>query len=723
MYLFSRSPSRTRRPVTMESLLWHSTTAEQAMALENGAKNPFLPGSLHSAEYFADLQRRREQYPMCSPEKRQEFLERYHSKRVTIVVGDRGCGKTTQLVQFILFDEWMNGKTVGCTQPSRSAALSAAAQVAKEMEVPLGGIVGCQTHIDDDERTSRDTRLKFLTDSFLLQKLIHPPGLPEYASSGCIVVDQAHERTLATDMVMAILKHVLRAREDLKVVIVSDTNAGLDKFTEFFETRNVFRAVEPADAIQIQYLRDPTPRACDTAVRVINMIVNSKPRGEILLFLTAVWEVREVCEILGQKVPALQVIPLGQASPWLETIQDSGPQKCFVATDLAEVGTKTPEITYVVDTGRSRQARYAPRVGMYSLMTVPISKSTAQLRTALVSRKQKGGICFRLYTKHVFNSICPPNIHLPIHASEMAREILILKCCGFHEISEFEFVDRPDPETNLRALGELRALGYIDGETNITQKGSIAACMPMVHPAWYNAFLEASQLGCLAEIVTIACLLSSQGDLFMRPHERRYDAEVKRRQFGHPKSDHLARLNAFCAYLRQRDSLSDNAELANWCQSSFIDLEVAEEARLMRDGLMPKVANLLLGNDQVPGMNLRDPEFSAKIRQSLAAGFCHKTAVQSNKDNGTYMTVHQNYPVVPEPDSCLVDMSWEWVIYHDIHYAGIQYMRCVTAIKPEWIMDLEHFQDHNLARKFDQVTLKNPDVKTSLDRARARRDS
>ncbi|RTE78361.1 hypothetical protein BHE90_007132 [Fusarium euwallaceae] len=720
MYLFSRSPPRPRRPVTMESLLWHSTTAEQAIALEDGAKKPFLPGSLHSAEYFADLQRRREQYPMCSPEKRQEFLDHYHSKKVTIVVGDRGCGKTTQLAQFILFDEWMNGKLVGCTQTHRSDALSAATQVAKEMQVPLGGIVGCQTHIDDDERSSKDTRLKFLTDSFLLQKLIHPPGLPEY---GCIVVDQAHERTLATDMVMAILKHVARAREDLKLVIVLDINAGIDTFTEFFETRNVFCAVEPAIAIQIQYLQDPTPQAFDTAVCVINMIVKSKPKGGILLFLTAEWEVREVCEILGRKTPTLQVIPLGRASPSLEELQDSGAQKCFVATDLVEVGTKIPEITYVVDTGRSRQTRYAPRVGMYNLMTVPISKPAAQLRAAMVSRKQKGGICYRLYTKHAFNSICPPNMHLPIHASEITREILILKCCGFHEISEFEFIDRPDPETVLRALGELRALGYIDGETNITWKGSLAACMPMVHPAWYNAFLEASQLGCLAEIVTIACLLSSQGDLFMRPHERRYDADVKRRQFGHPESDHLARLNAFCAYLRQRDSPCSESGPADWCQSSAIDLEVAEAARLMRDGLMPKVANLLLGNDQVPAMDPRDPGFSEKIRQSLAAGFCHKTAIRSNKGDGTYKTVHQNHPVAPEPDSCLVDMEWEWVIYHDIHYAGIQYMRCVTAINPEWIIDLEHFQDHNLARKFDQVTLRNPDVKASLDRARAEIDS
>ncbi|KAI8686120.1 Helicase ATP-binding domain-containing protein [Fusarium keratoplasticum] len=703
----------------MESMLWGLTTAEQAMALEDAAKNPFLPGNLHSADYFADLKRRREQYPMCSPEKRQEFLERFHSReKVTIVVGDAGCGKTTQLVQFILFDEWMHSKIVGCTQPRGSAASSAAAQVASEMELPLGGIVGCQTHTDDSDRSGEDTRLKFLTDSFLLQELMRDPGLDEY---GCIVVDQAHERTLATDMMMALLKHAARAREDLRVVIVSDVNASLDKFTKFFDTSNVFRAAERANAIQIRYLQEETPEALATACSLIRMIARSKPKGNILLFLTSDREVRGACERLGRDVPTLQAIPLCQAPSSLEALQDSGAQKCFITTSLAEVSVKIPEITYVIDKGRCRQVRYNPRVGMYILMTVPIPKPAAQLRAAQVSRRQQGGICYRLYSKHTFDRICPPNNHLAIHASEMTREVLVLKCCGYHKISEFNFVDRPHAETMLRALAELRALGYIDGDTNLTQNGATAACMPVpIHPAWYNAFLEAKVLGCMSEIVTIACLLSSQEDLFVRPYEQRYNVDVKRQYFSHPDSDHLARLNAFLAYLRRRDIFSDEEELANWCQSRAISLEVAEEARLMRDGLMTKVSQHMLDGGPVLTLDPRDPEFSAKVRQCLAAGFCHKTAILSSKGDGIYKTVHENYPVALEPDSCLIGMSWEWVIYHRIRYAGIQYMHCITAIDPEWIMKRQHFQDHNLARKYDQVTLRNPDVKASLDRARAK---
>ena len=151
-------------------------------------------------------------------------------------------------------------------------------------------------------------------------------------------------------MVMALLKHAARAREDLRVVIVSDVNASLDKFTKFFDTSNVFRAAERANAIQIRYLQEETPEALATACSLIRMIARSKPKGNILLFLTSDREVRGACERLGRDVPTLQAIPLCQAPSSLEALQDSEAQKCFITTSLAEVSVKIPEITYVIGT-------------------------------------------------------------------------------------------------------------------------------------------------------------------------------------------------------------------------------------------------------------------------------------------------------------------------------------------------------------------------------------
>lgn len=149
-------------------------------------------------------------------------------------------------------------------------------------------------------------------------------------------------------MLMALLKNATRARDDLKVVIVLDVDTNLDKFTKFFGTRNVFHAGDRASAIQIRYLEEETPDALATACSLIQMIVRSKPRGNILLFLTSDREVWGACERLSRDVHALQVIPLGQAPSSLEALQDPGRQKCFIATSSAEVSVEIPEITYVI---------------------------------------------------------------------------------------------------------------------------------------------------------------------------------------------------------------------------------------------------------------------------------------------------------------------------------------------------------------------------------------
>ncbi|RSL64836.1 hypothetical protein CEP53_003915 [Fusarium sp. AF-6] len=182
----------------------------------------------------------------------------------------------------------------------------------------------------------------------------------------------------------------------------------------------------------------------------------------------------------------------------------------------------------------------------------------------------------------------------------------------------------------------------------------------------------------------------------MRPHAQRYAADVIRQQYSDAKSDHLARLNAFHIYIHRRiESAGDEDKLARWCRMSFIGPKVAEQARKMRNSMMVSVSKRMLNNELVPALEPSDPDFGLKIRQSLAVGFYHKAAHVDRRD--TYKTVHDNQPVMPEPDSCLVGEKYEW--------------------------DLEHFQDRNLVYKFNGTTLKNPYVKASLDRARATRAS
>ncbi|RSL69138.1 hypothetical protein CEP54_002468 [Fusarium duplospermum] len=296
-------------------------------------KTLFLADTQHSTAYFASLRSRRAQFPVCSPEKRQEFLNCYHSRQVTIAVGDTGCGKTTQLLQLLLFDEWSSQLVVGCTQPRKIAVSSVAARVASEMEVPLGGVMGYQFR--DENTSTANTRLKFLTDDLLLQQLRLSRGLREYA---CIVVDETHERTGSTDMTLALLKHVMEYGDDFKVMVMSAT-VNVEKFTQYFNTQNVFRAPGQACAVQIQYLKEATPNYLTCVYRLVEMIVKNKPKGDILLFLTTTREVEETCAMIRRRVPGLRVLPLYsalQSEAQSQAMGKSKFQQCIISANVAE---------------------------------------------------------------------------------------------------------------------------------------------------------------------------------------------------------------------------------------------------------------------------------------------------------------------------------------------------------------------------------------------------
>ncbi|RMJ09654.1 hypothetical protein CDV36_010740 [Fusarium kuroshium] len=229
-------------------------------------------------------------------------------------------------------------------------------------------------------------------------------------------------------------------------------------------------------------------------------------------------------------------------------------------------------------------------------------------------------------------------------------EVLILKSCDFHKISEVNFVDAPHVETVLRAVYKLRALEYIDADAKLTKNGPMAVGMP----------------------VDPACL---QDDIIMRPHAQRYAADVIRQQYSYAKSDHLTRLNAFHIYVHRRiESAGDEDKLARWCRMSFINPKVAEQARKMRNSMMASVSKRTPNNEPVLALEPSDPNSGSKIRQSLAAGFYHKAAHVDRR--GTYKTVHDNQPAMPEPDSCLVGEKYEWVICDRIYFSRVQYMRC-----------------------------------------------
>ncbi|PTB75859.1 P-loop containing nucleoside triphosphate hydrolase protein [Trichoderma longibrachiatum ATCC 18648] len=440
------------------------TTAQQAAKAEDSDTNPFT-GRPHSQKYFQILQTRRD---LPVHKQRQEFLDKYHSTQILVFVGETGSGKTTQIPQYVVYDELphLTGKLIACTQPRRVAAMSVAQRVADELDVNLGEEVGYSIRFED--RTSPKTMLKYMTDGMLLREAMHDHEMSRYS---CIILDEAHERTLATDILMALLKQVAERRPDLKIIIMSAT-LDAQKFQKYFNDAPLLAVPGRTHPVEIFYTPEPERDYVEAAIRTVLQIHASEPEGDILLFLTGEDEIEDACRKIGleaeeliREVDAgpLAIYPLYGTLPphQQQRIFDKAPgplrkggrpgRKCIVSTNIAETSLTIDGIVYVVDPGFSKQKIYNPRIRVESLLVSPISKASAQQRAGRAGRT-KPGKCFRLYTEKAFKKELIEQTYPEILRSNLANTVLELKKLGVEDLVHFDLMDPPAPETMMRAL-------------------------------------------------------------------------------------------------------------------------------------------------------------------------------------------------------------------------------------------------------------------------------
>ncbi|CVK88628.1 related to ATP-binding protein PRP16 [Fusarium mangiferae] len=696
----------------MDSLERNNTTAEQAKMLEDARDHPLRPGVQRPAEYFRILQSRRE-LPVSAM--RQEFLDVYHKNKVVVLMSETGSGTTTQAPQFVWYDEYASGKVVACTQTRRLAANSAASRVADEMGVTLGQEVGYSVRFNDKSRP--DTRLKFMTDGLLLQGALKDANFSEYS---CIIIDEANERTKATDILMALLKAAVQKRDDLKVVIMSNAmDAG--KFVQYFGVRQPFNVPGQSHPVEIYYLEEATPDWMVHALYTAKHITDDMPPGDILLFVPTVAGVVECCKKLNEGLAnRLHALPLYAALNRSEQAKavsqgTTETRRCIVATNVAETSLTVDDIVYVIDTGLEMESSYDPRGDMETLVNAEISQAAAKQRAGRAGRTRPG-VCFRLYTKEAHDEDFAPDKTPEIHSSSITQEVLQLMSMGIRNVASFDFIDPPDTEVYLRALYELNSMGYIDGHAKITSVGKLAVQIP-VHPLWYNVIIEGQKLGCGLEMVALAALGSTQDPVLFYPPGIGV-ARIAHNRFTCPDSDHITNLNALHAYVRTK--LQGNMDMAQWCFDAFVDQRVMEEVLQIREQLKAKVQSMLV----IPLTSAPfDDGFEDKIRKALARSLFTNSAIEKGED--VYMTIHDAVPAVVPLTSALLRQGYQWVVFDKlIAYGSRIYIENVTAVDPEWLVDLPFFQDDMLSVKRDEArTIRQPYVKESLDAARARLQS
>ncbi|KLT41011.1 P-loop containing nucleoside triphosphate hydrolase protein, partial [Cutaneotrichosporon oleaginosum] len=607
---------------------------------------------------------------------RDQLVKAIKENQILVVVGDTGSGKTTQMAQYLAEEGMLEHGRLGCTQPRKVAAVSVAKRVAEEVGCRLGGEVGYTVRFEDV--TSPDTKIKFMTDGMLLRELLVDPDATRYS---VIMLDEAHERTIATDVLFGLMKKACKRRPDLKLICTSAT-LDAEKFAKYFYGCPIFTIPGRTYPVEVLYTKEPESDYLEASLITILQIHLMEPPGDILLFLTGQEEIDTSCEILyervkalGPSVPELIILPVYAAMPseMQSRIFDPAPpgaRKCVIATNIAETSVTIDGIYYVIDPGFSKQNAYDPKLGMDSLIVTPISQAQARQRAGRAGRTGPGK-CYRLYTELAFRNEMLPNPIPEIQRTNLAATILTLKAMGVNDLIHFDFMDPPPAATMLMALEALYALGALDDEGLLTRVGRKMADFPL-DPPLSKMLIKSVDYGCSEEVLTIVAMLQSGGQVFYRPKDKQAQADAKKAKFHQPEGDLLTLLAVYNGW--------KNSKFSNpWCFENFVHsraMKTAQNVRKQLVGIMDRYKHDLVscGTD-----------FN-RVRLAICSGFFRNAAKKDAMEG--YKTLVEGTPVSIHPSSALFQRQPEWCIYYELILTAKEYMHQVTVIEPKWLQEV-----------------------------------
>ncbi|KAJ7530335.1 hypothetical protein O6H91_15G089800 [Diphasiastrum complanatum] len=604
-----------------------------------------------------------------------ELVQAVNENQVLVVIGETGSGKTTQMTQYLAEAGYTAKGKIGCTQPRRVAAMSVAKRVAEEFGCRLGEEVGYAIRFEDC--TGPETVIKYMTDGMLLRETLIDESLASYS---VVILDEAHERTIHTDVLFGLLKGLVKRRPDLRLIVTSAT-LDAEKFSGYFFNCNIFTIPGRSYPVEILYTKQPETDYLDAALITVMQIHLTEPEGDVLLFLTGQEEIDTACQILyermkglGPNVPELIILPVYSALPSeMQTrIFEPAPlgtRKVVVATNIAEASLTIDGIYYVVDPGFAKQKVYNPKLGLDSLVITPVSQASAKQRAGRAGRTGPGK-CYRLYTESAFWNEMLPTTVPEIQRINLGMTVLAMKAMGINDLLSFDFMDPPPPQALISAMEQLHSLQALDEEGLLTKLGRKMAEFPL-EPPQSKMLLASVDLGCSDEILTIISMLQAQ-NIFYRPREKQAQADQKRAKFFQPEGDHLTLLAVYEAWKAKNFS-------GPWCFENFVQSRSLRRAQDVRKQLLTIMDRYKL--DVVSaGKNF------TRIRKAICAGFFFHAGRKDPQEG--YRTLVENQPVYIHPSSALFQRQPDWVIYHELVMTTKEYMREVTLVDPKWLVEL-----------------------------------
>ena len=694
-----------------------SQEAQQAVANE-------IQQQIEQARLRVESRKSAVKNPIIFPEslpvsQRKAEIEKLLSEhQVIVVAGETGSGKTTQLPKMCLELGFGNLGTIGHTQPRRIAARSVAARIAEELKTELGDLVGYKVRFND--QISDNTQIKLMTDGILLAEIQTDRFLNQYS---CLIIDEAHERSLNNDFILGYLKQLLPRRPDLKVIITSAT-IDVERFSKHFNNAPIIEVSGRTYPVEVRYRPVVEEDDQDQLQGILNAVdeLQAEGRGDILIFMNGEREIRDTAEALQkQNLKHTEILPLFarlSAQEQNKIFHPSSLNRIVLATNVAETSLTVPGIKYVIDPGTARISRYSYRTKVQRLPIEPISQASANQRKGRCGRVSEG-ICIRLYSEEDFNNR-PEFTDPEILRTNLASVILQMTALGLDDIEAFPFVDAPDKrhiQDGVKLLEELGAIqpkkikSYkndgarfptrakdvsenkngtryetcaIESEEKkqgweLTQIGRQLAQLP-VDPRLAKMLLSAVNFGSVYEVMIIVSALSIQ-DPRERPTDKQQASDEKHRRFADKKSDFLAFLNLWHYVQEQQKELTKN-QFRRQCQKDFLNYLRIREWQDIYQQIRLAVREMGLP------INSEKAEYQ-QIHTALLSGLLSHIGLKEAEKQQYLGARNAHFAIFP--NSVLFKKQPKWVMAAELVETSKLWGRMVAEIEPEWIEPLaEH---------------------------------
>ncbi|XOC33370.1 ATP-dependent RNA helicase HrpA [Haemophilus influenzae] len=668
-----------------------SQEAQQAVVAE-------IQQQIEQARLRVEQRKSAVQNPIVFPEslpvsqRKVEIQKLLSEHQVIVVAGETGSGKTTQLPKMCLELGFGNLGMIGHTQPRRIAARSVATRIAEELETELGGLVGYKVRFND--QISDDTQIKLMTDGILLAEIQNDRFLNQYS---CLIIDEAHERSLNNDFILGYLKQLLPRRRDLKLIITSAT-IDVERFSKHFKNAPIIEVSGRTYPVEVRYRPVVEEDDQDQLQGILNAVdeLQAEGRGDILIFMNGEREIRDTAEALQkQNLKHTEILPLFarlSAQEQNKIFHPSGLNRIVLATNVAETSLTVPGIKYVIDPGTARISRYSYRTKVQRLPIEPISQASANQRKGRCGRVSEG-VCIRLYSEEDFNSR-PEFTDPEILRTNLASVILQMTALGLDDIEAFPFVDAPDKrhiQDGVKLLEELGAFETVQTKSGekrlLTRVGRQLAQLP-VDPHLAKMILSAVNFGCVYEMMIIVSALSIQ-DPRERPQEKQQASDEKHRRFADKKSDFLAFLNLWRYLQEQQKELSKN-QFRRQCQKDFLNYLRIREWQDIYHQIRLTVREMGLP------INSEKAEYQ-QIHTALLSGLLSHIGLKEAEKQQYLGARNAHFAIFP--NSVLFKKQPKWVMAAELVETSKLWGRMVAEIEPEWI---EPLAEHLIKKSYSE---------------------